>query len=67
MSRPFGVSHFPVVIMAILPLIPSEIESVALGVVGDKDPLCLASVAVLDLALKAKAACFLPRLACDSG
>lgn len=53
--------------MAILPLIHSEIESVALGVVGDKDPLCLASVAVLDLALKAKAACFLPRLACDSG
>lgn len=33
------VSHFPLVMMAVLPHMHSEVKSVALGVVGDKDPL----------------------------
>lgn len=60
------VSHFPLVIMAVLPHMHSEMKSVALGGVGDTDPpfwlqwMCWIGPSRL------KAVCFLHRLACDS-
>lgn len=64
LSRPFLVSHFPLVIMAILPHMHSEMKSVAPGSVEVKDSLfdfsrCVGS--------RLKAFCFLPRLALIQG